>query len=116
MVFDYDKYVIAFSGGKDSIATFLHLLDCGVPKERIELWHHDIDGVGEVFMDWPVTHDYCKKFAAAFDVPIYFSWKVGGFKKELLRDNEKTAPICWENPDGSVQQKGGNRGQRKYTT
>ena len=51
----YDKYIVAFSGGKDSTACFLHLLECGVPVEKIELWHHDIDGRGRTFMDWEVT-------------------------------------------------------------
>lgn len=40
----YDKYIVAFSGGKDCTACFLHLLDIGIPKERIELWHHEVDG------------------------------------------------------------------------
>jgi tRNA(Ile)-lysidine synthase TilS/MesJ len=40
----YDVIVVAFSGGKDSIACVLHLLELGGPRERIELWHHDVDG------------------------------------------------------------------------
>lgn len=41
---DYDRYIVSFSGGKDSTATFLYLLDHGIPREKIELWHQDIDG------------------------------------------------------------------------
>ena len=37
-LYSYDKYIISFSGGKDSTALLLFLLDNGVPKERIELW------------------------------------------------------------------------------
>lgn len=96
----YDKYIVAFSGGKDSIACFLSLLESGVPKSKIELWHHLIDGPGETFMDWPVTEDYCRKFAQAFGVPIYFSWKERGFKGEMLRDNSPTAPTFFETPNG----------------
>ncbi len=48
----YDKFLVMFSGGKDSTALVLHLLDLGVPREKIELWHHDIDGKGRTFMDW----------------------------------------------------------------
>lgn len=36
----YDKYIVSFSGGKDSTAVFLYLLDRGVPKDKIELWHY----------------------------------------------------------------------------
>ncbi|HWK58131.1 MAG TPA: phosphoadenosine phosphosulfate reductase family protein [Parapedobacter sp.] len=98
----YDKYIVAFSGGKDSISCFLHLLDIGIPKDKIELWHHDIDGREETFMDWEVTPDYCRKFAAAFGVPLYFSWKKGGFKREMLRENAYTQPNYFELPDGSI--------------
>ncbi len=96
----YDHYIVAFSGGKDSVACFLNLLDQGVPKEKIELWHHCIDGrEGSTLMDWPVTEDYCQKFADAFDVPIYFSWKEGGFEREMNRENARTAPNHFEVPN-----------------
>ena len=39
-ILDYDKYIVSFSGGKDSTAVFLYLLDCGVHKNKIELWHY----------------------------------------------------------------------------
>ena len=93
---DYDKYIVAFSGGKDSTALVLHLLELGIPKEKIELWHHDIDGGGETFMDWEITHDYCQKFADAFGVPLYFSYKEGGFKREMLRQDTLTAPMHYQ--------------------
>ncbi len=97
----YSTVIIAFSGGKDSLACLLHVLDCGVPRERIELWHHDVDGQeGSTLMDWACTRDYCRKVAAAFGVPIYFSWKVGGFEREMLRNRNLTAPIKFETPDG----------------
>lgn len=31
---DYDRYIVSFSGGKDSTATFLYLLDHGIPREK----------------------------------------------------------------------------------
>lgn len=104
---DYSKYdviVVAFSGGKDSIACFLNLLNTGCPIGKIELWHHDIDAE-RPFMDWPVTRSYCKVFAKAFGVKIYFSWKNGGFEGEMLRTNAATNSISFEAPreDGTIE-------------
>lgn len=117
----YDRVVVAFSGGKDSLACLLELLEQGVDLDRVELWHHDVDGEGPGFMDWPITPAYCREIARHFGVPIYFSWKEGGFLRELLRDGERTAPISWEEPlDDSVRaglipvvvrSKGGTRGK-----
>lgn len=108
----YDKYILAFSGGKDCTAAFLHLLESGVPKEKIELWHHEIDGrEGPALMDWDCTPGYCKAFAKAFDVPIYFSWKEGGFEREMLRQNSRTAPTKFESEDGSIRTIGGVAGK-----
>lgn len=108
---NYDKYLVAFSGGKDSTALVLHLLDLGIPKDKIELWHHDIDGGEQTFMDWEITHNYCQKFADAFGIPIYFSYKAGGFKREMLRDKQLTAPIHFQNENFEWQQTGGTSGK-----
>jgi hypothetical protein len=35
---------VAFSGGKDSVAAVLDLKERGVAMERVELWHHEVDG------------------------------------------------------------------------
>ena len=107
----YDHYIVAFSGGKDSLACLLWLLEQGIPAGRIELWHHLIDGPGAAFMDWPVTEAYCKAVALAFGCPIYFSWKKGGFKGEMLRENALTAPMCFETPNDGVQTAGGKTGK-----
>lgn len=111
MKLDYDKYIVAFSGGKDSTACFLHLLDLGIPKDKIELWHHDIDGDSDHFFDWPITKNYCKQFAKDFGVKIYFSWKQGGFERELLRQDQRTAPMFTETPSGEIISKGGTGGK-----
>lgn len=98
----YDHYIVAFSGGKDSIACFLQLLERGIDKSKIELWHHDVDGreEGQGFMDWPSTPSYCKAFAKHFEVPIYFSWREGGFLREMLRQLAPTAQTIFETPEG----------------
>lgn len=107
----YDKLVVNFSGGKDSTATFLYLLENGVPKDRIELWHQCIDGAEDTFFDWEITPDYCRRFAEAFGVKIYFQWKEGGFERELLRENSRTAPNCFEETDGTISKVGGTGGK-----
>lgn len=108
--FSYDNIIVAFGGGKDALSCLLYLFDLGIDKSIIELWHHDIDGrEGSRLMDWPVTRDYCRAVADAFGVPIYFSWKVGGFEREMLRENALTAPSRYETPNG-IQESGGIRG------
>lgn len=108
----YDRFVVFFSGGKDSVACVLALLDAGVDPERIELHHHIIDGrEGSDLFDWPVTEAYCEAFAKAMGLRIFFSWKVGGFEREMLRNKQKTAPIAWETEDGRVEMSGGDGGK-----
>lgn len=110
-ILDYDKYIVSFSGGKDSTAVFLYLLDCGVHKNKIELWHQEIDGRERTFFDWEITPDYCRRFARAFGVKIYFQWKEGGFYREMMRREAPTAPNRYELPDGTVGCAGGTRGR-----
>lgn len=106
----YDKIVVTFSGGKDSLACLLHILDLGCPKEKIELWHHDIDGGHDAdrFMDWGVTADYCRKVAEEFGIPIRFSWKEKGFLGEVMKEEERSAPSTFEMLDGTTKTCGGN--------
>lgn len=79
---EYERIIVAFSGGKDSVACVLHLLDSGVPPSRIHLHHHLVDGRGEDFMDGICTEGYCEAFAKALGLQISYSWKVGGFEGE----------------------------------
>ena len=119
-IHDYDKYIVCFSGGKDSIAIHLHLLELGVDPAKIELWHHDIDGelkVGEKnFMDWRITKGYCEAYAKAFNVPIYFSWRDGGFKREMLRDNQPTGDTIFEDENHNIIRIESRKGERYNNT
>ena len=107
----YDRILVAFSGGKDSLACLLHLLDCGVPSDKIELHHHDVDGGGRAFMDWRVTPAYCRAVAEALGIRLFFSYKEGGFEREMLRDQSRTAPMKWQSEDGEWKQIGGTGGK-----
>jgi hypothetical protein len=108
---DFDSYhfiIVAFSGGKDSIACVLHLLELGVPRERIELWHHEVDGhEGRRLFDWPCTRSYCQKIAAALGIRIFFSWREGGLEREMLRNNAPTAAVWFEDQAGQLVRAGG---------
>ncbi len=88
--------IIAFSGGKDSVAMVLKALAMGIKKENIELWHHDIDGEGEELFDWKCTKSYCKAFAKAFGLKILFSYRKGGIVREIYKQNELSQPIYFQ--------------------
>lgn len=97
----YDHIVLCMSGGKDSIACLLTLLDRGVDKGKLELWHHDVDGrEGSALMDWPFMAAYNRHLANTFNLPLYFSWLDGGFEAEMLKENSFSRPHRIETPDG----------------
>jgi len=104
----YDLVLVATSGGKDSLAAMLALLEAGVPASRMELHHHEVDGRGPQFMDWPSTAGYCAAIAAGFGIPIYYSWREGGLLREMLRNGQPTAPVRFELPGGGVGTAGGD--------
>lgn len=85
----YDSIIVAISGGKDGLACLFALLEVGAPTDRLELWHHEVDGQGPSFMDWPSTSPYVSALARDFRLPLYRSWREGGFEREMLR---KDAP------------------------
>lgn len=102
---EYDLIVILLSGGKDSIACYYKLLELGVPKEKMEFWHHDIDGGHPMRrMDWRCTGEYVKAFSEAERIPLRLSWRVNGFFGELYRIGA-SEPIEWMEPDtGEIRQ------------
>ena len=105
----YDIALVAFSAGKDSVALVLHLIECGFPRERIELHHHLVDGnEGSTLMDWECTESFCKAFARALELPITFSWRANGFEGEMLRRDAATAPMMVPDVAGGYRAIGGN--------
>lgn len=102
---EYDLIVVLISGGKDSVACYLKLIELGVPKEKIEFWHHDIDGGHPTRrMDWKCTQNYVKVLADAEGVKLRVSYRVNGFFGELYRIGA-SEPIEWIDPDtGEIRQ------------
>ncbi len=102
---EYDLIAVLLSGGKDSIACYYKLLEMGVPKEKIEFWHHDIDGGHPLRrMDWRCTQNYVRAFSEAEGVHLRLSWRVNGFFGELYRIGA-SEPIEWMEPDtGEIKQ------------
>lgn len=109
-VHEYDRCLVFFSGGKDSIACVLFLLELGVSIDKIELHHHDVDGrEGSSLMDWPVTRAYVDAFGIGFGAKVFYSWRQGGFEREMLRENCGTAPVTFTRGDGTLVSMGGDR-------
>ena len=97
----YDRILVLFSGGKDSLSAYFYLRELGVPKEKIELWHHDLDGGHpNRIMDWPVTLAYVDAFAKAEGVRLRVSRRVNGFWGEVFRVGA-SYPIEYEEDDGT---------------
>ena len=57
-----------------------------MPIEKIELWHHDIDGGHPTRrMDWPCTVNYVRSFSQATGAFLRLSWRQNGFWGEVYR-------------------------------
>lgn len=96
---EYDLIAVLLSGGKDSIACYFKLIELGVPKEKMEFWHHDIDGGHPCRrMDWRCTQNYVRALAEAEGIPLRLSWRKNGFFGELYRIGA-SEPVEWMEPD-----------------
>lgn len=99
---EYNRIVVLLSGGKDSVACYYKLRELGVPKGKIEFWHHDIDGKHPSRrMDWRCTQNYVRALAGAEGVPLRVSWRKKGFFGELYRMGV-SEPVEWEEPESGI--------------
>lgn len=99
----YDLIVVSMSGGKDSIASLLHLIDMGVDMSKVELWHNLVDGnEGGLFMDWQFQDSYNNQLAKAFKLPLYNSWLKYGFQGEMLKKDSISHEYVVETPNGNI--------------
>lgn len=92
----FDRFLVQCSGGKDSLASLLYLLDLGIPKERIEVWHQRIDGEGDPWMDWPATEHYVALVAEHLGLPLLMQCRAGGFRGELYREHAVPGSVHFE--------------------
>lgn len=102
---EYDKIIISYSGGKDSLACLLRLIELGATRSQLELWHQHVDGEpgSPHLMDWPCTKAYVEATSRAMNIPLRCQWKDGGFAGEMLRENSLTKGIYYEDGQGRVQ-------------
>ena len=97
---EYDRIIVAFSGGKDSLAAVLDLLERGVPRRKIELWHHDVDGGHPTRrMDWPVTRNYVQAVADYLGITLRVSWRVTLDNRLPLAEYVGDAESCVRHDD-----------------
>jgi len=95
----YDKIIVSYSGGKDSTALVLNLLEKGADPAKMELWHQSIDGRGDTcrnFFDWPSTDGYVRNVANHLNIPLSYQWREYGFYGELYRNNSRTNDVRFE--------------------
>jgi 3'-phosphoadenosine 5'-phosphosulfate sulfotransferase (PAPS reductase)/FAD synthetase len=110
----YTSILASFSGGKDSLALVLDLLERGVPRDRIQLWHQCVDGeagVDQPFADWPCTEGYVRAVGKALGVRVLFQRRLGGFLGELLKADARTQAVRFDRQDGTTGLAGGLKGK-----
>lgn len=94
----YDQIIVSYSGGKDSTACLMSIIDCGIPLNKVWLWHQCIDGQGDTcvkFFDWPSTEGYVTKLAEHLGVQLDFQWRDYGFYGEMTRQESLTNGVSF---------------------
>lgn len=110
----YEHILVSFSGGKDSLASVLNLLEQGVSRDRIQLWHQGVDGecgVDQPFADWPCTESYVREVGKALRIRVLFQRRKGGFLGEMLKQDAQTQPVRFDRQDGTIGEAGGIKGK-----
>lgn len=106
--------VVCFSGGKDSVAMVLQLLEMGVDRKRIVLMHHL---VGKLW-DWGCTEQYCEAFARHFGLKLLYSYRKGGISREIMRTNEGLQDIYYQTETAGkyhkIESKKGSSTRQKF--
>ena len=94
----------------------LHLLDKGVDPDNIHVHHNEVDGRGTSTFDWPCTTSYCRAVADHFGIRIIYSWREGGIKREIYRENEGLQDVLYEENGELIrlQSRPGNSTRRKF--
>ena len=70
---------------------------------------------GSSLMDWTFMADYNRQLAAAFGLPLYFSWLQGGFEGEMLKHDSYSQPHKVETPQGLITLERNTRRANKGT-
>jgi len=130
------KVIVNFSGGKDSLALLLYVMEvCAAagldPREHVEAWHQSVDGrpehlegessqsVGrgsdyhQAKWDWPVTESYCRAVCECLGIQLFFGWREGGLQGTVLKGEDRArarAPAAFELP-GQIEETAGGKSQ-----
>jgi 3'-phosphoadenosine 5'-phosphosulfate sulfotransferase (PAPS reductase)/FAD synthetase len=102
---EYDHIIISESGGKDSMACLFELLNLGVERSKLELWHQCVDGNFQdhtEFLDWPVTEKYIEAVGKHFGINVSYQWREKGIYGELLRKDSLTGDVYYCDNDGEI--------------
>ncbi|WP_250886670.1 phosphoadenosine phosphosulfate reductase family protein [Bacillus sp. SM2101] len=97
---EYDHVIVQLSAGKDSMVVLWKLLELGVPKEKIELWHQVVDGRFEdkvELFDWPCIESYIDSVGKLYGIQTFYQWRESGIYGEMMRKNSLSGDVFYDN-------------------